>query len=157
MKHQALLPFAMYAASVFACDIHYVRPVKRTPSGGELALLAQNPEAQQQASQAMQAHCPQGYDVLEEGETVVGQQTTTRAQEQTQAGRTWTGRPAAQTTTHSTTSTHDQTEWRIRYQCKASAAPAVAPASTAAPPSSGPQARATTRVGEVHELRILLH
>jgi hypothetical protein len=109
------------------CNPSYIREVRRTQTGGEIALTNSDsyslPFAQEQAKQAMTARCPMGYDVLEEGEVVVGQQTSATTTEQ--KGGIFTG--PSQTTTATTA---NRNEWHIKYQCK------VAPAAPAAPGSA---------------------
>jgi hypothetical protein len=111
--------------STAACDIHWVREVKRTPSGGEVALLAQNGDAQAQAQSLMASRCPAGYDILEEGEAVVGQEV----QSNTTQRQGFFG-PTQSTTAQS----QDKREWRIKYQCKGAGGAPVAPAGTAPAP-----------------------
>jgi hypothetical protein len=120
------------------------RVVKKVPTGGEVALEGDREIAQAKAQGYMASSCPSGYDVLEEGEAVVG----SSSQSQTQAGRTSVlqlggvglgSRPA----TNTATETVNRTEWRVKFQCKG-AAPVADPATAAAPK---PQAR-------VHEVVI---
>lgn len=86
------------------------RVVKTVPSAGEVALEGPQEEARQKAEGYMASRCPSGYDIVEEGEAVVGQNSTS----QTREGRTALIIPTMQTTT----STTDKREWRIKYQCK---------------------------------------
>jgi hypothetical protein len=154
------LALTVFAVGFAACmPPQWVREVKRTQTGGEMALLAQNADAQQQAAQLMQARCPQGYAILEEGEQVVGTHTSSTQQEQTQGGLTWFGRPAVQTTGTSNSSTRNQTEWRIKYQCQAGKAPAAAPATPPGTPVASPAPQSNlvveqSTVGSVHQLTI---
>jgi hypothetical protein len=146
----------MLGLAAVACDIHWVREVRRTPAGGEVALIQQNADAQAQAQQLMATRCPQGYDILEEGEVVVGQEVHSNTQSNTQQGRSIFG--PAQTTSQSTTaSTTDKREWRIKYQCKgaAGAPPAATPAPTTAPTPAGANATGSVRVGAIHEIIIV--
>lgn len=110
-----------------------IRVVKRTPVGGELALIGSREEAQDKANEYMGRQCPGGYDVLEEGEAVVGQQTST------------TSRPArgffGEKQLQSNSVSEDKREWRVKYQCKHDAlpnAPAAAPAVSPDAPSAAP-------------------
>ena len=115
--------------------------VKRTPAGGELALVGAREGAQDKANEYMARQCPGGYDVLEEGEAVVGQNTTTT----TRPTKGLFGGKQIQ----SDSSSEDKREWRVKYQCKgaeAPAAPAAAPAAPAAP------ALQTSRAGAVREV-----
>lgn len=99
-----------------------IRVVKKTQAGGEVALVGSQDKAREKAAEYMQAQCPSGYDVLEEGEAVVG--STMSGQQQNGIGVF--GRP---TTTMNAT-TEDKREWRIKYQCKG--APGAAPEQKAA-------------------------
>jgi hypothetical protein len=84
--------------------------VNRTPTGGEIAMAGFMRNADDSAVQYMNSQCPNGYDVVEEGEAVVGQETKA----ETTSSKTIDGRPSTETTS----STTDKREWRIRYQCK---------------------------------------
>ncbi len=94
------------------------RVVRRTPNGGEVALQGTPGKAHEAADQYMASQCPSGYDIVEEGEAVIGSET----QAQTTRDKNVWGRPV-QRTTESTT---DKSEWRIKYQCKAASANGVA-------------------------------
>lgn len=86
------------------------RVVKTIPNAGEVALEGPQEEAHQKAEGYMATRCPSGYDILEEGETVVGQNATS----ETRRGSTALIIPTTQTQS----STTDKREWRIKYQCK---------------------------------------
>jgi hypothetical protein len=107
------------------------RVVKKTPNGGEVALQGSPEKAREGAQEYMAAQCPGGYDILEEGEAVVGSETT----EQTRKGPDVFGVPT-RTTNASTT---DKREWRIKYQCKGT---------TPAPAAAGE----APKQGSIHEL-----
>ncbi|MFO0664523.1 MAG: hypothetical protein U0174_11260 [Polyangiaceae bacterium] len=135
----------------------FVREVRRTPTGGEVAIRGRTSGTEKEAADLMNARCGgAGYDVLEEGEVVVGQQTVTQSQGQGTVTQTRSGRiTTVNTYSQGTSSTQNTTEWRILYQCKGSAptatpAPAQGPAGTPpAPPANRPESR-----GPVHELRL---
>jgi hypothetical protein len=145
------------AALLTACSSY--RVVKITPNGGEVALQGSPDGAREKAAEYMSSRCPQGYDIVEEGEAVVGQDLQAR-----------TGTGLFGPTTYGSTS--DRREWRIRYQCKGTQpAPAPqpatpAPATTAPPPAPQPSTPAPApggarnehvpqqRVGEIHALII---
>jgi hypothetical protein len=133
------------------CHFGNIRVVKTSKAGGEIALLGSRDEAREMANAEMARNCGgNNYEVLEEGETVVGQVEQTSGSQTNTAGRTWYGAPATQTTGSSTTTTSQRTEWRLKYQCKGAApapAPTLAPAGNA-PPAPGPQAS----ISNVHEL-----
>jgi hypothetical protein len=110
----------LLATQTMACSGTY-RVVKKTSSGGELALVGPPESAREKANGYMQSQCAQGFDIVEEGEAVVGSTTTARTSD---GGKNIFGRPTQTTSADST----DKREWRIKFQCKGAAA---APASAA--------------------------
>lgn len=125
-----------------------IRVVRASPQGGEIALLGNREDAMEKARLEMQRTCGGQYTIVEEGETVVGEQTN--GSSTTEQGRTWSGRPASRTSTSSTT--RDVTEWRVKYACGAAQPPPVQPQPGAAPPPGGAPAPAPMPVGQIHEL-----
>lgn len=148
----ALTALACLSLSAVGCA--NIRVVKKTQTGGEVALLGSREGAQEKANEYMARQCPGGYDVLEEGEAVVGQNATTT----TRPTRGLFGGKQLQ----SDSSTEDKREWRVKYQCKGAVEPAsaAAPAAPAAAPAAAPSAPAmqgrasitTSRVGGVREV-----
>jgi hypothetical protein len=129
------------AALVAGCSSY--RVVKITPNGGEVALQGSQESAREKAAEYMSSRCPQGYDIVEEGEAVVGQDLQAR-----------TGPGLFGATTYGSTS--DRREWRIRYQCKGTQpAPAAAPP-TAAPPAPQPATPAPAPGGAKNEIHTLI-
>lgn len=145
-------------ATTLAVGCGFVREVKRTQTGGEIAIRGRTSGAEKEAADIMSARCNGAYDILEEGEVVVGQQTVTNSQGQgTVVQHQHRNNQVTQVNTYSqgTSSTQNTTEWRIVYQCK-SAAPATAPAAAPgdlAPGTAPPPARPESRR---QELRIRL-
>ncbi len=92
------------------CSLGNYRVVKKTQTGGEIALLGVRDEAQEKANGYMASVCPKGFTVLEEGEAVVGQVGEARSEKSRGMFNT------QGTTTRS--ETQDKTEWRVKYQCK---------------------------------------
>lgn len=89
------------------------RPVKLVPSkGGDLALEGDKTMARQKAEGYMASTCSSGYDVLEEGEVVVG------SEQQSESSANRFNAPWKIGQTNTATSTVDKREWRIRFQCK---------------------------------------
>ncbi|CAN5576387.1 hypothetical protein BH09MYX1_BH09MYX1_60420 [soil metagenome] len=129
-----------------------IRVVRASPQGGEIALQGNREDAMEKARAEMARTCggPQNYQIVEEGETVVGEQTSGNST--TQQGQTWTGRPASRTTTNQTT--RDVTEWRVKYACGGAAPPPAGPHPGAAPPPGGAPPPAPMPVGQIHELVI---
>lgn len=128
-----------------------VRVVRRTKVGGELAILGDREVAMQKASQTMATTCggPESYEIVEEGETVVGEDTVSESNERRE--KDFFGpKKRKQESTH----TVQKTEWRVKYECKKdepAAAAEGAPAGDAAPaePTEG-----KTEGRRVHEVII---
>jgi hypothetical protein len=132
----ALALASSFSLASIGCGTY--RVVKKTQNGGEVALEGVQSQAREKAEQYMASQCPTGYDIVEEGEAVVGSESTS----ETTGARTIFGQPAARTTT----SSNDKREWRIQFKCRdartdVGGAPASGP--------MGPQARARDGVREV--------
>jgi hypothetical protein len=104
------------------------RVVRKTPNGGEVALEQSGTREQshEKAVAYIASQCPNGYDIVEEGEAVIGSDTAAQSVD----GRDMFGRP----TNQSASTTTEKREWRIKYQCKT-------PASAAAGADGKPAAR----------------
>ncbi|WP_437769655.1 hypothetical protein WMF27_07210 [Sorangium sp. So ce281] len=92
-----------------------VRVVRRTKVGGELAILGDREVAMQKASQTMATTCggPESYEIVEEGETVVGEESVSESNERRE--KDFFGpKKRKQESTH----TVQKTEWRVKYECK---------------------------------------
>lgn len=111
MTKSALLPLlTLVSMALPACgELTLTREVRRTPSEGEIALMDPRDTAHQQAERLMAARCPKGYDIVEEGEAVVGQTTSA----DTTKHKGFFG-PTQTTTAQS----EDRREWRVKYKCK---------------------------------------
>jgi hypothetical protein len=132
----APLPAALALAALLGGCGGSIRVVRSAPSTGEIALVGDDVEARERAEDYMRRHCPEGHDVLEEGEAVVGSHSSTYAP---MYGR----RPGVFDTT-----TSDVTEWRIRYRCKVAPAPSAVepvPRPAAVPPAAPSTREAPTR------------
>lgn len=129
-----LTPIVLVVSIASCGQFSYIRPVSRTPTGGEVALLASIDAARTQARNYMNGQCPNGFDIVEEREEVVGTERTS----QTSTNSNRSGTSGGSTTTEST---NNKTEWRMKYQCReapAAAASAVGSgAPVAAPAASG--------------------
>ena len=84
-----------------------IRVVQRTQTGGTVALQGAEDGAREKADEYMRGQCPAGYEVVEEGEAVVGSVTNARSNP-TIIGPVTTAR------------TTDTREWRITYKCRGS-------------------------------------
>ncbi len=129
----SLVGIAFFAFAAAGCA--NIRVVKKTQTGGEVALLGSREGAQEKANEYMARHCPAGYDVLEEGEAVVGQNATTT----TRPTKGLFGGKQLQ----SDSSTEDKREWRVKYQCKGAESPSArgpagAPGGAGPPPGAPP-------------------
>lgn len=111
----------------------YAREVKKKPKqNGVIALKPNyNEEDKNKAMMLMQSNCaPQTYNILEEGETVIGQEAVTNSNTSKNSGS-----PSAQVgslfgipvrsggedpseKTSSTVTTNHVKEWQIVYECK---------------------------------------
>lgn len=110
-------------AAVAATGCTGIRVVRVAKDGGEIALLGFRDDAMQLAQAEMAQNCggPGSYEIIEQGEVVVGQVSQTSGNSSTQAGRSWTGAPATYTSGNSSTTTSQRTEWRVKYACKGGA------------------------------------
>lgn len=91
------------------------RVVRRTQTGGVLALEGERNKAMEQANQMMMQHCQGPYTIVEEGEHVVGTETSHSDESYVTEEGTVVNEGGEVT--------REATEWRIRYVCGASAAP----------------------------------
>lgn len=122
-----------------------VRVVRRTKVGGELAILGDREVAMQKASSTMATTCggPDSYEIVEEGETVVGEESVSESSERREKDFFGPKRRKQEST-----SSVQKTEWRVKYECKKEepAAEKEAPADDAAPEEGKAEGR---RVHEV--------
>lgn len=116
--------------------------IQRTQVGGVIELQGDRGKAMEQATQEMAAHCggPGSWQITQEGEEVIGQDTfvredTSEASKTSRSGR----RNRTETTTTGQQSTRNATAWRIHYTCNSAAGqqPPPGPAGTV-PEGSGP-------------------
>jgi hypothetical protein len=125
------------ATALWGCS--GIRVVKASKSGGEIALIGDREGAMEKAREEMARTCggPNNYEVIEEGEAVIGEVTSGEAHRNLLGG------------VSGTSETTQKTEWRVKYACKG-AAPAAPPANDAPATTSGQPA------GEIRTLRIPL-
>jgi hypothetical protein len=137
----SILVLAGAAVALVACS--GIRVVKASKAGGEIALIGNREEAMELAKTEMGKTCggPDKYEVIEEGEAVVGAVTN----ESGSANRNVFGGVSM----HGQSETTQKTEWRVKYGCKGVAQPAPA-GSGAAPPAAG----GGTPSSQIHELVI---
>ena len=127
MSRLGLFGFAC-AAVLSACGT--ARYVSRSQYGGTIALEGDRNKAMEAANQDMAGHCggPTTYQIVQEGEVVVGTYTTEQDDVHTHHN--------GSTTTVEETTTHPTTEWRVTYQC--AGAPAGSQSQIAPPPMAPP-------------------
>ena len=109
--------------------------IQRNQAGGVIELQGDRGKAMEQATQEMAAHCggPGSWQVIQEGEEVIGQDTFTREDTAQDTKTSRRGRrQSTDTTTTGQTSTRNATAWRIHYQC---GAPGPGPGAGGPPPA----------------------
>lgn len=114
--------------------------IQRTQTGGVIELQGDRGKAMEQATQEMAAHCggPGSWQVTQEGEEVIGQDTFTREDTAQDSKTSRSGRRSStDTTTTGQQSTRNATAWRIHYSCN-SAGGAPPPPGPGAPPPPPP-------------------
>ncbi|WP_437533977.1 hypothetical protein WME79_07800 [Sorangium sp. So ce726] len=107
-----------------------IRVVRRTQVGGELALLGDREVAMRQAGQTMAMTCggPGRYQIIEEGETVIGEESVSELSERPEKdsygrekldffGPEMRDFSGPETRRLERTHTTHKTEWRVRYEC----------------------------------------
>jgi hypothetical protein len=107
MKHSMIVASLLGVIALTGCS--GIRVVQKTQTGGVVALQGAEGGAREKADEYMRQQCPKGYEIVEEGEAVVGQ--TTHADT----------RPGVFLGSHTTARSEDRREWRITYQCKGAA------------------------------------
>ncbi len=137
------LGLALLGLLASACQhIPYARQVKSKPQqGGVIALNVNHvPEDRQKAEGMMQTTCGRSsYKIVEEGEAVIGTETTSSGNAYNNSYGSGSGFSAfgvplsGGTSMNSNSSTVQKKEWQITYECQnvASNAPTPAPASVA--------------------------
>jgi len=106
------------------------RTVQRTQYGGVVALEGDRGKAMEAAHDEMARHCgPGNYTILQEGEEVIGSETS--------YGERTDYDSEGQSTGGGSTTTN-KTEWRVHYQCGGAPAPAPAAGGQQPPPPPPP-------------------
>lgn len=127
MKKLGKLGLVAGLVSIALAGCGSARYVQRTQFGGTIALNGDRGKAMEAATKDMQAHCPGGYQVLQEGEVPIGTDTGARSD-------TYQNRDGS-VTQQAGQSTRTATEWHVQYQCNG--APQAAPAPMGPPPAPG--------------------
>lgn len=127
MKTPACLVTTLIAISLVGCAT--ARVVTKYPNkGGVIAIPREDDsKSREKAEEMMRATCGgRGYQILKEGEAVVGSKATTetnvkRTPQKTEKKK-FLGLEFEETTggdnASSTTTTRNETEWRITYKCQ---------------------------------------
>jgi hypothetical protein len=117
------------------------RVISRNQSGGVIELQGDRGKAMEQANQEMSAHCgPNNYQIVQEGEEVVGQDTVVQEDSNTNNRESRSGRHSStDSSTTQTSSTRNATAWRVHYQCNGAGGPPPGPADQGPPPPPPPQ------------------
>ena len=116
-------------ALIAACGSAQV--VSQTQTGGVIRLQGDRGKAMEEARGIMGQHCGGQYEIVKQGETVIGSDTV-------RSDETYATEEGS-VVNEGGTSTRQATEWRVTYQC-AGAAPAPAPAPPPAPAAPAPPA-----------------
>ena len=143
MKNVSIVLGVACVLGLTACS--GIRVVRASKAGGEIALIGDREGAMEKARGEMERTCggPQAYEVVEEGEAVIGEVSDSRGQ--ATGGKTIFGDPAVRTSEH--TETTQKTEWRVKYACKGAAQPPPA----GNPPAGNPPAAGTGQPsGQIH-------
>jgi hypothetical protein len=115
-----LLPAALLLAAVTGCGS--ARLIHATPDGGVVAIPSNSNtwpmKYRDEAEKLMARRCPNGYDIVDEGEVVVGKKSTTNeAIDRTGPKNSGSGQ-SDQTTISKVTTVSDQTEYRITFRSR---------------------------------------
>jgi len=116
------------------------RVLSRNQSGGVIELQGDRGKAMEQANQEMSAHCgPNNYQIVQEGEEVVGQDTVVQEDTATDSRQSRSGRRSStDSSTTQTSSTRNATAWRVHYQCNGAGGPPPGPDQGPPPPPPPP-------------------
>ena len=141
---QSTLVLAVSALSVFVAGCYFqpysnARLVRRSKAGGEFALEGHREMAMQHGERLMAESCggPGTYEIIEEGETVIGTEEVSSTTKERQKRNSFED---------TSTSSRNVVEWRVKFACTGVEQPPPPPAAPAegegAPPPQGqPQAR----------------
>jgi hypothetical protein len=140
-----LVPAALLLAAATGCG-STARLVNGTPDGGVVAIPSNSNywpmKYRDDADKMMAQRCPNGYEIVSEGEVVVGQTATTNENVDHRTPTNSNSRYRVdQTTTQMTTTTSDKTEYRITFRAKPAAGTptnaAIVPTSAVVPSNEG--------------------
>jgi hypothetical protein len=146
-----LVPAALVLAAVTGCG-STARLVHSTPDGGVVAIPSNSNywplRYRDEAEKLMAQRCPNGYEIVEEKEVVTGKTATTNENVDRRTPTTNSRGTTERTTTSTTHSVSDKTEYRITFRSRESKptivpTTAVMPTTTPQPPPLLPQPRSS--------------
>ena len=117
--------------------------IQQNQQGGIIELQGDRNKAMEQATQEMAAHCggPGSFQIVQQGEEVIGQDTFVREDTATDQRTSRRGRRSStDTTTTGQSSTRNATAWRVHYACNSAGGPPPpggAPGGAPPPPPPG--------------------
>lgn len=119
--------------------------IRQDQSGGVLELQGERGKAMEAANNMMAGHCggPGSWDIVQQGEEVIGTDTFVREDTSEDSKTSRSGRRSStDTTTTGQTSTREATAFRIHYRCRSAGPvpPAGDPAGPPPPPEGDPGA-----------------
>jgi hypothetical protein len=139
-----LVPAALVLAAVTGCGTT-ARIVHSSPEGGVVAIPSNSNywplKYRDEAEKLMAQRCPNGYEIVQEGEVVVGK-TATTSENVDRRSPTNSKYKVEKTTTSTTHVVSDQTEYRITFRA-VQPRPDVVPTSAVVPLTPGAPAHAT--------------
>jgi hypothetical protein len=136
-----LLPAALLLVAAVGCGS--ARLIHTTPDGGVVAIPS-NSNAwpnyyREEAEKMMAKKCPNGYDIIEEGEVVVGKKATTSELVDRSSPSNVPPGQGNVTSVSKITTVSDQTEYRITFRGRdVRPAPLLPPTLLTAPPAPAP-------------------
>jgi hypothetical protein len=133
-----LLPAALLLVAAVGCGS--ARLIHATPDGGVVAIPSNSNSwpnyYREEAEKVMVKKCPNGYDIVEEGEVVVGKKATTSELVDRSSPANLPPGQGNVTSVSKVTTVSDQTEYRITFRSREPRPTAVLPsAPQAAPPA----------------------
>lgn len=108
--------FSLLGLSLTHCAS--IRVVKSKPGKGGVIAIKRGfigESAEDLADKAMSRNCKRGYQVVEEGEVVIGSSSATSGRQRNR-GSAFAAKSESRSS--SRTETVDKTEWRMTYKCK---------------------------------------
>ena len=119
------------------------RVISRTQAGGVVELQGDRGKAMEDANRQMSAHCgPNNYQITQEGEEAIGQDTVVQEDTATDSASSRNGRRSStDSSTTQSSSTRTATAWRVHYACNGAGGPPPGPpmGQDQGPPPPAPQ------------------